>query len=229
MNEYELKNLYNQFNELYFNSELPNIPVEFKALKKSVFGTAYVSFSRKYRTAIPGSLRIAIAKRIKWTIETVTPVLLHEMIHIALYNENNLDHGHGYHFQEKLKLIESRCQISIPAYGTSIEEEQFEKKRVCAVVGKTRNEKEYFVLVKPKYIKENIKRVKQKMFEKFAFKQLEIYELETTLAEQCKVKNSFETQSITFSFADSKTLEELRTGELLDKVENTPKLFSKIY
>lgn len=108
-NEYDLKSKYKRFNKLYFNSELPDVPIKWETSKRVVGGGAY---PLKINGDIVGLEKIELSQNfynyiIPEVIEDVyDSMLIHEMIHGWVFqNIGRIKNVHGLEFKNKLKDI----------------------------------------------------------------------------------------------------------------------------
>ncbi len=117
-----LRAKYREYNQLYFNNQLPIIPMRWGALKHS---TAHVGFKTIGKKGIgfrllENSMIMVFSNKYKRDAESLFPILLHEMIHVyvvAIIGE--LDEHHGKHFNTMLDALRKKSGIDIPLTDTS--------------------------------------------------------------------------------------------------------------
>ena len=108
-----LKSRYHKFNIELFNNKLPEIPVEFKALKKTVRGEAIVRYNKKTNEIVTGSLMIYITPTIKMNDSILNGILVHEMIHVYEYVTGRLHRGHDSFFSAKVDELQKKVDFNI--------------------------------------------------------------------------------------------------------------------
>jgi len=119
--------LYNNFNNKYFNNKLPT-DLEIKWFRsKNSAGVAKAKFIKKRHkldiTEIDG---ISISNFRPLSKNKLNGLMLHEMIHIYLYTKNVVytsgrDKVHGYEFLDKLKELQKQANFEIPLTEYSME------------------------------------------------------------------------------------------------------------
>jgi hypothetical protein len=124
---YDLDAKFAHFNRLCFGGALPKVPVKFAVLKGSA-GVAKCKFrqpgatksmSRAQRRALPafladGSLSIVLDRTYLRTEEEIDAILVHEMIHVWFYIQNDFTENHGLAFLRKLRECEAKTGFKIP-------------------------------------------------------------------------------------------------------------------
>lgn len=110
--DYNLQAHYNEFNQRFFNDDLPTVPLRFAPLKGA--GGAVIA-KLLNKELIPGSLLLTMSKNYNRTSQGFDLILLHEMIHVYCigvlhkYREN-----HGLIFQRKAKEISQSYGQTVP-------------------------------------------------------------------------------------------------------------------
>lgn len=114
----KLKQHFDEFNRLYFDGKIPEMPLSFKKMKN--VGGVFLSKSlqiHKYakRQLIRGSESICIDTTYARSQEEIDKLLLHELIHAwVVCVENDLDDNHGPAFMRKLREVSQKSGIDIP-------------------------------------------------------------------------------------------------------------------
>ena len=105
LTELQIRSFFKNFNELYFNNELPsNFGIEFKFVKKYLG-----QFHWKGRYENNGTCVIRFSTAWQMTDFEVQKVLIHEMIHMWqwVHNYNDI---HGRSFKDKATIINLKTQ-----------------------------------------------------------------------------------------------------------------------
>lgn len=112
---FDLPKLYRDLNKKYFSDSLPKkIRVEFSKIRS--IGLA--SVDAPGGVINPNSYRIQIRPR-TYTMESLIDTLLHEMIHIQLFTEGDLDHDHYGKFETYRKKLSALAGINISISHTA--------------------------------------------------------------------------------------------------------------
>jgi predicted SprT family Zn-dependent metalloprotease len=107
----DIVQMFNDFNEEYFNGEIPDIPVFWSPFMRVTAGFASCittggidRFGR--RNIRPTRIRLAekLFKKNGWNPKEVELTLIHEMVHCYLYHKHNFL-GHGGLFQSEMDRI----------------------------------------------------------------------------------------------------------------------------
>ena len=91
-----IKEKFNEYNKLYFNSELPKCEIRIKSAYR-YYGLFKCKFDEKYKKVTCKS--ITISDLYDYTEETLANILIHEMIHYYLaykHIDNELSHGDAF-------------------------------------------------------------------------------------------------------------------------------------
>lgn len=128
---YNLQDKFNKFNRELFNSELPNVPIQWSKLK-NVSGKVEYKIIRKSPKPdarlvrigivdknkgvelVPNSVRIKISNLHKRTEEELDGILVHEMIHLYMVSNGEYFENHGSKFNAKLKELNAKTNFEIP-------------------------------------------------------------------------------------------------------------------
>jgi hypothetical protein len=129
--QYNLKARYDEFNQKFFNNELPEIPLKFGTLKNSG-GVVKFKVSRvgpkptartiRYglntpnttTTLIPGTLTMVISDAYQRSEAEFDGLLLHEMIHVYFAHTGKYYESHGPLFMKMLRELSQRSGMDIP-------------------------------------------------------------------------------------------------------------------
>lgn len=138
LTELQIRAFFKNFNELYFNNELPyNFSIEFKFVKKYLG-----QFHWEGRYANNGTCVIRFSTAWQMTDFEMQKVLIHEMIHMWQWVHNYNDH-HGRSFKTKAAIINMKTQSKYAiARCTNIEN------KVCLKDKKKEQFKGYIVTYK---------------------------------------------------------------------------------
>lgn len=120
-----LRDLYNKFNILYFNSELPDTLTIKWVRSKRCGGVVRCTYNSRTKTVLSIEY-LCISNYRPLTDEKLNGLMLHEMIHVFLFHKNivhtsGLDKTHGIEFKEKLKELEQTSGIVIPLMEESFD------------------------------------------------------------------------------------------------------------
>lgn len=116
-----MQELYDEYNEKYFNNELPDIPLKTNRSRRTG-GTVLA-----YKNKATGDIRIehlTISNFFEKDEEALKKIMLHEMIHVYFLNKGIIE-GHGARFERMRKELSEKSGIDIPrtedvsAYGVS--------------------------------------------------------------------------------------------------------------
>lgn len=110
---YDPKAKYDEFNRLYFDGVLPDIPIEFASLK-GVGAVVLCRILHATKALEPGSLRMRISNKFKKTEAQLDALLLHEMIHVYLISRGHYREQHGPRFKAMLRVIREKSGIDVP-------------------------------------------------------------------------------------------------------------------
>ena len=104
---YILEDLFDEYNKLYFEGKLVK-PQLATYLGESTMGIFNVSERHgKVRT------KIMIARNVLYTQEDLRDVLIHEMIHLYVYQEIGHDYGHKKPFLDKMNELNTLYGLDI--------------------------------------------------------------------------------------------------------------------
>lgn len=131
-----IKQIYKELNQEFFNGALPNITVKWNGKLKKAVGRAYVEYKgtkvnrgklgnllTKTQAEIPvsnveinmSSLKIDISKNVNLQLRDVKAVMLHEQVHILLYTKKKLgDHHDSPEFQNWIKKLRDASGYDVP-------------------------------------------------------------------------------------------------------------------
>ena len=105
LTELQIRAFFKNFNELYFNNELPyNFGIEFKFVKKYL---GQFHWQGRYENS--GTCVIRFSTAWQMTDFEIQKVLIHEMIHMWQWVHNYNDH-HGRSFKTKAAIINMKTQ-----------------------------------------------------------------------------------------------------------------------
>lgn len=107
MNISSLKNLFKECNQKYFNNEIKPVTIKISNSRSG----GYVEARRvngKYQVE-----NLSISKAYKYTSEQLEKVMVHEMIHVLLF-QRNLKHGHCYLFNSEVNRIKEEYDFIVP-------------------------------------------------------------------------------------------------------------------
>lgn len=154
-----LIDLYNKFNVLYFNSELPT-DFDIRWIKSKVKG-GVVNFSAfKKPQKLEKINYLGISNYRPLTQEKLNGLMIHEMIHVYMCIKNiiytsGLDKSHGYQFMDKLKEIQSKVNFTIPLTEDSYEINDHIKSKTFDILFWNNNIKKTFSVYPENYLKEH--------------------------------------------------------------------------
>lgn len=120
-----LRDLYNKFNALYFNSELPDsLEIKWIASKKKG-GVVHATYNPRTKHVI-SIVDLCISNYRPLTDDKLNGLMLHEMIHVYLFHVNilttsGLDKTHGVEFESKRIELEKLSGFIIPLVEDSME------------------------------------------------------------------------------------------------------------
>lgn len=110
-----LEKLFNQFNDKFFNGELPAIPIEIKRTRGRI-GTFEYSWRRVGKTKIYSPIRIIISNYFNYPLHDIEETLIHEMIHYYICYKNIKDNNmHGRKFMAlayRISQIDSNYNVT---------------------------------------------------------------------------------------------------------------------
>lgn len=112
-----LKQRYVEWNDLYFNGELPPVPMRWGALKNSGAQVQAKSIGIKGGAVryMDGSMVMVFSSKYKRTAEELEPLLLHEMVHVYVIGVlGDIKEHHGPKFAKALRELEAKCKRDIP-------------------------------------------------------------------------------------------------------------------
>lgn len=110
----ELKDLYNEFNNKYFNGNLPDIEVKYGKIK-GAGGVTQGKYNKKTKEVYPELIKITTYY--KMTEEELYGIMIHEMIHVHLMSigvHHDTGGQHGYKFKQKRKELLQKVNFHIP-------------------------------------------------------------------------------------------------------------------
>ena len=100
---------YLKYNELYFDSELPD-------------AVRFYYIDSNNPIAIAGEGTIALSKRVNWTETLLKDVMVHEMIHLLMYKRYGIKVGrhigHGKEFQTIMDEMNNKFDLGMTLYLT---------------------------------------------------------------------------------------------------------------
>ena len=107
-----LEDLYNEYNQLYFDGKLRKCHLYTYNGKTSV--GLYLGKRRKNNGYLY-KLSVGIARNIDWTIEDLRNVLVHEMVHVYLNCQKNPPkRPHGKEFKAFCRSLEAKYGLDLP-------------------------------------------------------------------------------------------------------------------
>lgn len=111
-----LKKMYDTFNGLYFNNELPKDLSVSWYKSKTLGGEVSVLVKKisKYKKEVVKVNHLKISNVMERSKKDLVAILLHEMVHVWVAVNNIHENMHGPAFEEKRKDIEKVSGISIP-------------------------------------------------------------------------------------------------------------------
>ena len=113
INKALIKEKFNEYNKLYFNSELPKCEIRIKSAYR-YYGLFKCKFDEKYKKVTCKS--ITISDLYDYTEETLASILIHEMIHYYLVQKRKLfkdSFNHGPEFQKMVKEFNEKYNLNI--------------------------------------------------------------------------------------------------------------------
>ena len=113
INKALIKEKFNEYNKLYFNSELPKCEIKIKSAYR-YYGLFECKYHEKYKKATFKT--ITISDLYDYTDENIRDVLVHEMIHYYLVEKKKLFHDsikHGPEFQKMVKEYNEKYNLNI--------------------------------------------------------------------------------------------------------------------
>ena len=105
--KYVLDGLFDQYNKLYFDDMLV------KPILSTYIGVNTMGIFNVSRKQDKIKTKIMIAKNVKYTEEDLTNVLVHEMIHLYVYQQIGPGHGHDKIFVKKMKELNEKYGLDI--------------------------------------------------------------------------------------------------------------------
>jgi predicted SprT family Zn-dependent metalloprotease len=222
---YDLKAFYNQFNKELFDNKLPNIPIDFTTSKK--WGGR--ATATKYPDGHITIEKITISDFNKRDEDAIKGILLHEIIHVWMYNEGYDkdigDKSHGQLFNKKLKELQAKVSFQIPLEDSfSGELSDKIKTKLFDVILNHNTKADYYSIAVLKHgLFEQIDRLKELFDGYVMFEHRKLYFIESDDKELAKqpVKIKFKRSSdIGFYKIDKAVAERiLKNGKLIDKLE----------
>ena len=113
INKTLIKEKFNEYNKLYFNSELPKCEIRIKSAYR-YYGLFECKYHEKYKKATFKT--ITISDLYDYTDENLRDVLVHEMIHYYLIQKRKLfkdSFNHGPEFQKMVKEFNEKYNLNI--------------------------------------------------------------------------------------------------------------------
>jgi hypothetical protein len=113
----DLKEKYQEYNQQYYNAELPPIPFRWGKLKGVIAAVKFntIGVRNGPRKLIPDSLEMVFNGLYRFDIDKLIPILLHEMVHVYIAAVlNNTTESHGNIFMKELRALEKKSGIVIP-------------------------------------------------------------------------------------------------------------------
>ena len=113
INKTLIKEKFNEYNKLYFNSELPKCEIRIKSAYR-YYGLFECKYHEKYKKATFKT--ITISDLYDYTDENLKNILVHEMIHYFLIEKKKLFHdsiNHGREFQKMAKEFNEKHNLNI--------------------------------------------------------------------------------------------------------------------
>ena len=105
--KYILEDLFDEYNKLYFEGKLAK-PQLATYLGESIMGIFNVSERHgKVKT------KIMIARNVRYTQEDLRDILIHEMIHLYVYQEIGPDYGYKKPFMDKMNELNAQYGLDI--------------------------------------------------------------------------------------------------------------------
>ena len=147
---YNLRRLYDELNRKYWDSALPaDIEIGFKALRKGLSGLCQAENMRnpmRRKVYNPGSGKIWISKKF-FEMDKLKAILMHEMIHLYLFVNDDFDTAHGKAFLDLKREKEKLLGIDIPVTDDDVEAEEYGAEfKQCAFLILKRSDGHYSVL-----------------------------------------------------------------------------------
>lgn len=108
-----IKQKFDEYNELYFNSELPKCEIRISSAYR-YYGLFQCKFDEKYKRVTCKS--ISISDLYDYTEENLKNILVHEMIHYYLIQNKKLFKDsikHGPEFQKMMKDFNEKYNLNI--------------------------------------------------------------------------------------------------------------------
>ena len=107
-------NLYREFNKKYFNNKLNEYPIVVKSLKRLAASVNSIGVRNKPETWIIKN--IIFSNQLEYNEEEIKGIMLHEMIHVKLIEEQRSEFGgqHGLFFKQELEDLQKKVSFKIP-------------------------------------------------------------------------------------------------------------------
>jgi len=109
---------YNFLNSKYFGGSIPKIKIKWSGKLKRAIGRAMCKYAVRggiVQEVNRSSLEIQISTTHDFTSQDLQAILLHEMVHIALFAKNIVGHHHGSsEFDGEIKRLRKESGLDIP-------------------------------------------------------------------------------------------------------------------
>ncbi len=122
-----LRAKYNEYNKLYFDNQLPTIPMRWGRLKTATAHVAFKTIGKKsagYRY-LEDTMVMVFSTKWQRTAEELFPILLHEMVHVYLIGvAGDIKDNHGPAFHDVLRKLKYKSGVDIPVTDKAKEDDK---------------------------------------------------------------------------------------------------------
>lgn len=181
IHSYDLKARFDHFNKSLFGGTLPDIPLKW-ARMKGVSGecTAKVrrkegapppmrgwlgKYDDKNKEIVPGTLQIRINNVFQRDHQGLDAILIHEMIHLALFMKGDFSHSHYGEFSEMAKSLGEQVGFVIPLTDAHEDKELATEKTkpVAVLMVKLKDGNYIYAMTTPNIARANMDAITEKL------------------------------------------------------------------
>ncbi len=148
--EYPIQQRYNHFNSLLFNNGLPQIKLTWNT-RKNQSGVELCKYmvTNGRHVVDENSMEIQLSKLFKRSDEAFDSILVHEMIHIYFYMNNQFKENHGPGFQSMARQFSQKLGFDVPLTDNMKDAQMVgnTSQPVCVVLLKTPDNRTVFSIV----------------------------------------------------------------------------------